>query len=129
MQKMSPFEFVNSINYSKKNIMVDEETEKCYKGYIVNRSLSNFSDTIMLANEMNFYYHLDNKLQYDFLRQIVRKRKRWKPKEKKEKMNEDLETIKEYYCYSTSKARDVQCLHSEEQIKSMKNALNRGGRK
>jgi len=129
MHKMNPFEFVNSINYTKKDIMVDEESEKCYNAYLTNRSLSKFNDTIMFANEMNLYYHLDNKLQYDFLMNIVRKRKRWNPKAEKQKNDEDLETIKEYYCYSTSKARDVKSLHSKEQIKLMKKSLYRGGQK
>ena len=63
---MNPFDYVNSINYTKKDIMVDEESEKQYNSYIINHSLSYFQDTILLANEMNRYHHLDNKLKYSF---------------------------------------------------------------
>jgi len=59
---MSPFDYVNSINYTKKDIMEDDVAEKTYVSFMVNRSLSYFSDTVALANEMNRYHHLDNKL-------------------------------------------------------------------
>ena len=123
---MSPFDFVNSINQTKKNLMVDDLSEKSYNAYIVNKSLSYFSDTVLLANEMNRYSHLDNRLQYDFLKQIVRKRKRFS---KWDKLNitDDLQTIKDYYGYSTSKARDVLSIISKEQMNQMRKYLNRGG--
>jgi len=107
--------------------MVDDLSEKSYNAYIVNKSLSYFSDTVLLANEMNRYSHLDNRLQYDFLKQIVRKRKRFS---KWDKLNitDDLQTIKDYYGYSTSKARDVLSIISKEQMNQMIKSLNRGGK-
>ena len=72
---MNPFEYVNSINYTKKNIMDSPEKEKGYNPFMINRSLSYFNDTVILANEMNKYHHLDGRLQYSFLINIVRKRK------------------------------------------------------
>ena len=47
---MSPFDYVNSINDTKKNIMVDDIAEKQYNAYIINHSLSYFNDTVLLAN-------------------------------------------------------------------------------
>ena len=73
---MSPFEYVTAINYSKQNMIVDDETEKGYLPYMTNRSLSYFQDTVAVANAMNQYHILEKKLQFDFLINIVRKKKR-----------------------------------------------------
>ncbi len=64
---MNPFEYVNAINTTKKDIMIDELAEKAYNPFIINRSLSYFNDTVLMANEMNINHHLDNRLQFDFL--------------------------------------------------------------
>ena len=74
---MNPFEFVNDITNGKSNIMVDDITEKAYNPFMVNRSLSYFHDCVLMANEMNINHHLDKRLQFDFLINIIRKRKRF----------------------------------------------------
>ena len=63
---MNPFDFVNSVNYTKVDIMNDD-VEKSYLPFIINRQLSYFPDTVAVANEMNRYHQLDNKLQFHFL--------------------------------------------------------------
>jgi hypothetical protein len=63
---MNPFEFVNSINTTKENLIVDDQSEKAYNPYLTNQSLSYFSDTVHIVNVLNRYHHLDKKLQYDF---------------------------------------------------------------
>ena len=68
---MNPFEYVNAINYIKKDIMVDDIAEKAYNSFLVNRSLSYFQDTILMANEMNKNHHIDNRLQFDFFLNII----------------------------------------------------------
>jgi len=108
--------------------MVDGVTEKLYNPYMTNKALSYFADTVLLANEMNVNYHLDNRLQYDFLKQIVRKRKRFS-RWHKISTDSDIETIKEYYGYSNAKARDVLDLHTKEQLVQMKSHLSHGGRR
>jgi hypothetical protein len=127
---MNPFEFLNSINVKKNNLMVDDDPdiEKEYLPYLMNNMLSNFSDTVFQANEMNMNYHLDNKLQYDFLRSIIRKRKRFKKKDVPFSP-ESLKIIQEYYGYSQEKAKDVLDLHTKSMIESMKKYLNKGGLK
>ena len=122
---MNPFDYVTSINYSKKDVMEDEKT---YNSFMVNRSLSYFSDTVVLANEMNRYHHLDNRLQYQFLINIVRKRKRFS-KWLKPEVENDIELVKEYYGYSNEKARQVMSLLSPSQIETIKKKVNKGGRK
>ena len=124
---MNPFDYVNSINYTKKDVMT-KETEKVYNSFMVNRSLSYFSDTILLANEMNRYHHLDSRLQYQFLINIVRKRKRFS-KWVKPELENDLESVKEYYGYSNEKARQIMPLLSPSQIQQIKEKVNKGGRK
>ena len=125
---MNPFEFINSINTTKKNLIVDDQSEKAYNPYITNHSLSYFSDTVHMVNVLNRYHHLDKKLQYDFLLNIVRKRKRFSKWNKPDAV-EDLEVVKEYYGYSNEKAKSIIPLLSKEQIEIIKQRTYKGGRK
>ena len=125
---MNPFEYVNAINYTKKNIMTDDITEKAYVPYMVNRQLSYFPDTILAANEMNRNHHLDNRLQFDFFINIIRKRKRFSKWYKPETIS-DLDAVKKYYGYSNEKARQVLTLLSPEHINELKRKVTTGGRK
>ena len=125
---MNPFEYLNAINTTKKDVMVDDLSEKSYNAFMVNRSLSYFHDTILLANEMNMYHHLDNKLQFSFLINTVRKRKRFSKWAKPSNPN-DIEVVKEYYGYSNEKARQVLTILSKEQIEELRMKVYKGGRK
>ena len=125
---MNPFEFVNAINYTKKNIIIDDVAEKAYAPYMVNRQLSYFPDTVLAANEMNRNHHADNRLQFDFFINIIRKRKRFSKWFKPEEIS-DLETVKKYYGYSNEKARQILTLLSTEQINELKHKVAKGGRK
>ena len=124
---MNPFEYVNSINTTKQDIMIDDLAEKAYIPFTVNRSLSYFNDTTLIANEMNKNPHLDKKLQYAFYINIVRKRKRFSKWNKPELVN-DVEVVKEYYGYSNEKARQVLPLLSSDQIMNLREKVNKGGR-
>ena len=125
---MNPFEYVQAINDSKKDIMVDDIAEKGYNAFMVNRSLSYFNDTVLIANEMNRHSHLDNRLQFDFLINIVRKRKRFS-KWAKPQIESDIEVIKEYYDYSNEKARQALSLLSPDQINGLRKKVSKGGTK
>jgi hypothetical protein len=125
---MNPFEFVNSINSTKVNLMdQDEDTEAKYNSFLVNRSLSYFPETVIMSNEMNRLHHLDAKLQYDFLINIVRKKKRFSKWDKPEERT-DIECVKQYFGYSESKAKQVVGLLSESQITTIKSKVSIGGR-
>jgi hypothetical protein len=124
---MNFFDYLNSINYSKKDIMVDDIAEDEYNPFMVNRGLSYFQDTILYANEMNKYHNLDNRLQFDFLINIVRKRKRFS-KWAKNTDPDTLSVVKEYYGYSNEKARQVLSLLSNEQINELKKRMFKGGK-
>lgn len=125
---MNPFEYLNSINYTKKDIMVDDIAEKEYNSFMVNRSLSYFPDTALAANEMNIHHQIDHRLQFDFLINIIRKRKRFSKWDKKQ-IDGDIEVIKEYYGYSDAKAHQVLALLTPDQLKDLQNKVNKGGRK
>lgn len=124
----NPFEFVNSINYTKDNIMLDDVAEKNYNAFVVNRQLSYFQDTVLLSNEMNFYHQIDNSLQYQFLLNTVRKRKRFSKWEKSQHI-EDLEVVKEYYGYNNEKARQCLSLLLPQQLLELRKKVHKGGRK
>lgn len=124
---MNPFEFLNAINYSKKDLMVDDLSEKAYNPFMTNRGLSYFNDTVLLANEMNRYHHLDSKLQFDFLINTIRKRKRFSKWLKPEE-SAAVEAVKEYYGYNDEKARQALTLLSNEQINELRLRVYKGGR-
>jgi hypothetical protein len=127
---MNPFDYINAINQSKENLMVgsdnDELAEKVYDPYITNRGLSFFADTILYANEMNRLCLLDKKPQFSYLLNSVRPRKRWSKWLKKEKI-EEVDIISEYFGYSKSKSKDIIKLLTDEQIKTIKLKLEKGG--
>jgi hypothetical protein len=124
---MSPFDYVNQILQGKKQLIVDQETEKKYSSFLTNRSLSYHLDCIMYANEMNRRHFLDNKLQNDFLLNTVRSKKRPFAKWVKAEKGEDIECIKIMYGLSDTKAREAIRLLSDEQIQQLKEQTDTGG--
>lgn len=128
LAKISPFDFANSINFTKENLIVDERTEKEYNPFIVNRAMGFGKDTIIAGNEMNARPHLDNKLQYDFLRSVIRKAKRYNKWLKAEE--ENIEAIQEFFGYSFIKAKEALSILTETEIDLIKLHLNtsKGGK-
>ena len=122
-------EYLNSINHKKDNLMDTEDAmwEKKYPAFIVNKCLAPFPDTIGLVNEINIHHHLDNKLQFDFLLNSIRTRKRFAPWMKANKQS-NLEYVKEFYGYSNAKAKSALTILTSEQIKTIKNSLYKGGK-
>ena len=125
---MNHFDYLNSINLTKQDIMVDDICEKAYNSFMVNRGLSYFADTVVIANEMNKHHQIDNKLQYHFLINMIRKRKRFSKWAKAQKES-DIDAVKEYYGYSNEKARQALTLLSPDQITIIKNKVSKGGRR
>lgn len=124
---MNPFDFLNTINQTKIDLIAeDSETEKEYNSFLINRGLSYFNDTVMLANEMNIYHDLDKKLQYHFFLNMVRPRKRFSKWYKKES-DTDIEAVKEYYDYSDSQAIQALSILSKSQLAEIKIRLEKGG--
>ena len=118
IKKLSPFDFANSINYTKEDLMVDERTENEYVPFIVNRAMGYGKDTVIAGNEMNSRSHLDNKMQYDFLRHVVRKAKRYNKWLKSEE--ENIEAVQKFFGYSFTKAKQALNLLSETDLDRIK---------
>lgn len=125
---MNPFQYLTAINDSKQDIMVDDVAEKGYNAFMVNRGLSYFNDTVLMANEMNLHAHLDSRLQFDFLINIVRKKKRFS-KWTKAQSSSDVEVVKQYYGYSNQKARQIYDLITPDQMEELRKKVYKGGRK
>lgn len=127
---MNPFDYLNTINSSKRDMMTgtenDELAEKSYMPFIINRTLSYFPDTLMHAHAMTEFQQLDNKLQYHYLLNTVRPSKRFAKWVKKQD-NSDIEAIKQYYGYGNEKAFEALSILSCEQITIIKNKLAKGG--
>lgn len=115
-------DIITSILQSKKYSFEDD---KSYVPFVVNKALSYHQDTIFLSNEMNRYWQLDNRMQYDFLFHSVRGYKRpyfpW-PKQVK---NEDLEAVKTFFGYSERRSLEILNILTNEQLMMIKENNNR----
>ena len=116
-------DWLHSINFSKEDL---SEDIRSYPPYIINRCLSGHLDCVMFANEMNKYNFLDKDMQYSFYLNSLRKKKRFSPWIRKDKVS-DLECVKKYYSYSDQKALQALKILSKEQIKFIKSKLETGG--
>jgi len=139
--KLSFFSFLNSINEGSNGESLLAEckadnsegaadpssAERAYLPFMVNRGLSYFNDTVLLANEMNRYAALPVKMQYDFLKNTVRAKKRFSKWSKKMDDGADVQMLMQHYCYSAEKARDVLPLLSESALSSIRSSREHGG--
>ena len=126
--KMELKDWLNSINFTKENLAEDPEAIKSYPPYIINRCLSGHLDCILFANEMNKNHQLSKDMQYSFYLNTLRKKKRFSPWLRKDKVT-DLESIKQYYGYSNEKASQALKILTKEQINFIKQRLDIGGKK
>ena len=122
-------DYTNAINFTKEPLLdsEDEQWEKKYPSYIVNKCIAPFPDSVMLVNEINQLHHLDKRLQFDFLINSLRPRKRYAPWMKAKKLK-SLEYVKEFYGYNNEKAKAALDILNDEQISAIKERLNKGGR-
>ena len=121
-------EYLNAINFTKKDIMKSEDElwKKKYPAFIVNKLLSAFSDTIMLVNEMNRNHFIDKDMQFQFLLNSIRTKKRYSPFLRANKLKE-IECVKEYYGYSNDKAKSALDILTKDEINLIKEKLFKGG--
>jgi hypothetical protein len=126
----NPFDYVTTITHSKKNMMRDSENdtlaEKGYSGFLVNKALSYFPDTLLHANLMNHYHQLEDRPQYEFLLNSIRPKKRF-AKWVKDAGDKDLDVVCEYYQCNRNLGKDYLSLLSSEQLNIMKQQLETGG--
>ena len=121
-------DWLNSINFNKNNLIEEDPSViKDYSPYIINRCLSGHLDCIMFVNEMNRYSFLDKDIQYTFYLNTLRKKKRFSPWLRKDKVT-DLQSVKQYYGYSNEKASQALKILSKQQLDYIKQRLEVGGR-
>ena len=122
-------DYLNSINYTKEHLLdsEDEQWEKKYPPFIINKCVAPFPDTILLVNELNQLHQVDKKLQYDFLLNSLRSRKRYTPWMKAKKLK-NLEYVKEFYGYNNEKAKIALDILTDEQISAIKQKMIKGGK-
>ena len=120
-------DWLNSINFTKENLIEDPDMISSYPPYIINRCLSGHLDTVLFANEMNKYSNIDKDMQYTFFLYTLRKRKRFSPWLKKEQI-EDLDLVKKHYGYSNEKAKVAVTLLTKTQLETIRNKHDMGGK-
>jgi len=125
---MTPFDFLNAINTSKKNLFEDPIAKKDYIPYIINRGLSYFPDTVLYANEMNRNSGIPEDWQFFFFLNTITKKKRFSKWHKKDADTESLSLVKEYFGYSSEKAKEALSILTEEQLIMIKEKLYKGGK-
>jgi len=120
-------DWLNSINQTKKNLLDEDPTlEKEYPPYIINRCFSGHLDCIMFANEMNIHNNIPKKMQYDFYLNSLRKKKRFSPWLRQDKIK-DLDYVKRHYGYSNEKAKQALRILTKEQLTFIKSKFDTGG--
>jgi hypothetical protein len=125
---MTPFDFINAINLTKKDLFEDPLAEKDYVPFIVNRGLSYFPDTVLYANEMNRNAGIPKDWQFSFFLNTITKKKRFSKWHKKEAETESLKLVMEYFGYSSEKALEALNILTEEQLSMIREKLYKGGK-
>ena len=123
-------EYLNAINFTKKNLMDSDDLlwQKKYPAFIVNKILSGFQDCIMLVNDMNRNHFVDKDMQFQFLLNSIRSKKRYSPFLRSSKLK-DLDVVKEYYGYNNEKAKVALDILTKDEVKLIKEKLFKGGTK
>jgi hypothetical protein len=127
---MSPFDFINAINFTKVNLFEDPQVAKDYRKtkWLVNKGLSQFPDTVLYANEMNMHSDIPEDWQFFFLLNSIPKKRRFRKWDEKETQSESLLLVKEYFGYSSERAKEALSILTEEQITMIKEKLYKGGK-
>ncbi|WP_292486539.1 DNA polymerase clamp loader subunit A [Methanohalobium sp.] len=130
MTKINPFDFINDINSAKKNIMRgtdnDDLMEKSYVPYITNKQLSYFQDTLHHANQMNMNADIPHVMQYEYLLNVIRPRKRY-TKWEKPINDEVVDMLMEYYNCNREKAIQFSKIITESDVEKLRQKLLKGG--
>jgi NADH:ubiquinone oxidoreductase subunit len=125
---MSPFDFINAINDTKKNLFEDPQACKDYSSFMINRGLSYFPDTVLYANEMNQHSTIPVDWQFFFFLNTIPKKKRFSKWSKKDKETKSIQLVKEYYGYSNERAKEALSVLTDNQLKTIEEKLEKGGR-
>lgn len=112
----------------KSDYLFDDESEKAYVPFIVNKALSGHIDCVFYASDMNQVPFLDKKLQYDYYYFSIKKYKRRYQKWFKSTKDEKESLVMEYYNCNKERAFEILQILSEKQLAVIKEKLAKGGK-
>lgn len=121
--------FLDSIMVNGVNLLVDEEAEKAYAPFVINRGVAQSISTVLYAQEMNKRPGLTKEMHYSYLRKVIPKKKRYDKWPKKKDLGEDIQTIQAYYHVSVEKAQEYASILTDEQIAIIKTRMDTGGQR
>lgn len=124
----SPFDYINAITHTKEDMIVDEQSERAYSPFVVNRGLSYFVDCTLQANEMNVHNTMPKRWQFAFLKNVITKKKRFSKWNKKQEDSSSIDMLMTYYKYNREKASQALALLTPEQLREISDRLYTGGR-
>ena len=125
----TPFDFINAINQTKKDILAEDSLAvKDYSAFLVNKGLSYFPDTVLYANEMNINSGIPNDWQFYFFLNSIPKKKRFSKWHKKDAETESFRLVQEYFGYSNEKTKEALSILTDDQLAMIKEKLFKGGR-
>jgi len=122
--------YENSIMSNKIYIDVDQPQEFPYSKhrFVVARSLSNYIDTLSVADDINMMSNIDDKLHYDYMYYSVRKGKRFFKKDKSsQKKTTNFILIQKHYKYNDQRTKEALKLLTDEQIDIIRKQEEKGG--
>jgi hypothetical protein len=122
------FDFLDAINNTKEDLLVDDESIKAFPTFMVLRGLSYYMDTVLQANEMNSKPDLSKNMVNDFLIHSIKKKKRFSKWTKKTETTDDIKLIQEYYKFSFKKAETALSILSKEQLDVIRQKMQTGGK-
>lgn len=116
----------DSVSHAKVWLDPEHRPEHRYVPFRTNRYLSRFMDSLAQAQEMNLLPSLDARLQYDYLFNAVRKRKRFQKGGRAAPSN-DAEAIAAHYKYSAARVREALSILTKEQVALIRKGAEKGG--
>ena len=119
-------DIMKSLNQKKDKDLIDDFNSSDYVPWVINRAFSYYPDVITHSEKMNNYATLDKILQYKYYLYAVRKKSRFSPW-LKYKLPEDVQLVKEYYGYSTKKAKEILPLLNKDDLDEIRKYLDKGG--
>jgi hypothetical protein len=124
---MSFFDICNNLTQSAEYIF-KEELEGDYLPFMINRSMSNFYDVVMHANEMNVRGNLSKRQQYDYYHWVIQPKKKRFSKWYKPENDARVKTISEYYKCNIALAEQYSTLISDSDFEKIQDSLYKGGK-
>lgn len=126
---MSPFDFIETINSTKKDLLAEDPLlEDDYVPYVINRQMSYFYDTVLFSNEMNRCHDVPKKWQYHFYLHGVRKSRRFAKWSKPPVKTSDIDLVMQEFGYNRKKAETALTILTEDQLKQIRQMYETGGR-